>query len=246
MEVPSAKPDRQPTGLSFRARIRAAIHDRSHRGIALAGLSIPGNIAMAVWKAALLLAAPSVFLLVSVLFAFGIATCKFVAVRAYRSFTRDDVKSRDEADSTRARAYRAIGWIISLLAAAFILGNLTTLLGSSERTGYSLPIGVAIAALAFCELIISIHGIWSARRDRDILVEAIKHANLAAAFILLALTQTAIMSFAYDDDATVANSLGGVVFGSLAMAIGVKMLLYPPQNRAVAAELPASSGSIES
>ena len=120
---------------------------------------------------------------------------------------------------------RAIVWGLSI---AYVLSCLPMALGTSTAEAYDPHVGIVIAAVTFVELALSVHGVISARRNKDLLVEAIKLTNLAAALILIVLTQTALLSFAYSGDATVVNGVCGIVFGSIAGLIGAYMLVRRP------------------
>lgn len=63
--------------------------------------------------------------------------------------------------------------------------------------------------------------------------------NLAGAFLLLVLTQTALLSAMEETDQSAYNGLLGMLMGTLAAAIGIYMLLRRlPRNGAEAAGAP--------
>jgi len=180
---------------------------------------------VAVWKTALIVVSPSLFLLANLVFTIGVVAAKVVAIRAHAAM-RANATGAGTADASRHHrsAYRAIGALVSMLSIAYVLSCLPMALGTSRAEAYDRHIAVLIATVTFVELVLSVHGAMSARRNKDLLVEAIKLTNLAASLILLVLTQTALMSFAYRGDATVYNGVCGMVFGSVAALIGVYML----------------------
>jgi len=205
-------------------KVVLVLQSKNRRGITFAALSIPGNVVVAVWKTALIVVSPSLFLLANVVYTIGVVAAKVVAIRAH-GVTRAGAARAADASRHRRRAYRAIGGLVSMLSIAYVLSCLPMALGTSRAEAYDRHIAVLIAAVTFVELVLSVHGVMSARRNKDLLVEAIKLTNLAASLILLVLTQTALMSFAYRGDATVYNGVCGMVFGSMAALIGVYMLV---------------------
>lgn len=205
-------------------RLRAVTSDANERKMYVAGLSIPGTVLMAAWKTALVIVAPSAFLLVNVIYALGVASAKGVAFVAHRTSRRRSHDPRDVA-LHQLRAYRSIAVIIVVLSVLYVVSCLPLLLGGEKSERYDPVIAVIIATITFVELIMSIAGAAVARRNKTLLVEAVRLTSLAGSLVLLVLTQTALMSFAYDGDASRYNGFSGVLFGSCAGLMGVYMLI---------------------
>ncbi|WP_182066519.1 hypothetical protein [Curtobacterium sp. ME12] len=199
--------------------------DRSRRGLALAALSIPGSVVMAGWKLILFCAAPSLLIAATVLFNLGVAAVKFFAVHRHRRSVAlfDDEQERARF---RQRGYRWIGLSVLLLGLLFVGASMPLLTGRAHVTLFGKWPAIIIATATFSELGISIWGAVTARRDREPLVEATKLVNVAAAVVLLVLTQAALLSLGGSTDAAATfNGASGVFLGGVAAAIGALMVL---------------------
>jgi hypothetical protein len=200
---------------------------------------------MAGWKVVLFCAAPSLFLAATVVFTLGVAATKIWAVRRHRlSFAHD----APHGDRTRFRqeGHRMIGLVLALLSVVFVGCCVPMLVGRAHAAHYDKWVAITIAAVTFAELGISIWGAVTARKDGEPLVEATKLVNVAAAVVLLVLTQSALLSFAGDiNDAAAFTGASGVFLGLVAAAIGVVMALrrFPPA--AAAASVDESSAESE-
>ena len=86
-------------------------------------------------------------------------------------------------------------------------------------------LAILIAAIAFTDLIVSSIGLIQAKKNDDIETEMIKFANLSSAFIGIALTQTAILSFTLNIDVSAYNGIVGILFGGLTSVIGIYMII---------------------
>lgn len=211
-----------PNDAVLSRRILRVLTDRGRRMVYLAGLSIPFNLAMAGWKLILLFVTPSLFLFANVVFACGVAGAKVLAIRSH-SDSPGRFRSLDRQDPRRS--YRLIGIILLTLSALYTLSNVPTLIWGGTATRYEEPVAIIIATVTFTELGVSIHGVWSARRDKDLLIEAIKWTNLASSFVLVAFTQSAIMSFTTAEDPSRYSAITGVILGGSATVIGLYMTL---------------------
>lgn len=223
-----------PRFLSHPAIVRAL--DTGRRNVYFSAAAIPGHVVMAGWKGSLLFVTPSLFILANALFTLGLAFSKALIVISDR---------RTKRGSGRAIpvAYRAGGALLIVLALAYTASCVPYLLGTESSGKYDYAVAIAIATVTFVELGFSLHGLFSSKRRGDLLMEMNKLGNLAASFVLLVLTQTALLSMADDRDLTFYNGLCGTIMGTAAALIGVYMVLRPirssPTNPAV--ELPAVS-----
>lgn len=112
------------------------------------------------------------------------------------------------------------GIIISVSSIFYILYSIRLFLG--EKTAvYDMNIALIIALYTFVEFGINIKEIISLRKTRILKVKALRAISFSETLLCFVLTQTAIMSFASEGDNSFANALSGVVFGSLAMFIGL-------------------------
>lgn len=199
--------------------------DRSRRGLALAVLSVPGSIVMAGWKIVLFCAAPSLLIAATAVFNLGVAALKIYAVHQHRRSltlaTGDTERAR-----FRQRGYRRIGVAVLLLGLLFVAASVPLLTGRAHVTQFDKWPAIIIAAITFAELGIGIWGAVTARRDQEALVEATKLVNVAAAVVLLVLTQAVLLSLSGSvRDAATFNGASGVFLGAVAAAIGAAMAL---------------------
>lgn len=202
--------------------LKPIFQDKTERCMYVARMTIPANLLMALWKLALFFVAPSLFLLATVAFNLGGARMKAVLVRTHRTSAHRDPT---EAVLSQIRAYRRIGAAVLALALLYVASCLPLFFGADRGDRYELPVAIAIAAITFIELIFSICGNVTARRTGSLLVEAVRLVNLAGCFILLVLTQIAIMSFAYPGNPVIYNAVSGVLLGSMAALVGGYMLV---------------------
>lgn len=199
--------------------------DRPRRGLVLAVLSVPSSLVMAAWKVVMFCAAPSLFLAATVVFTLGAAAAKLWAVRRHRlSF------AFDAANGARTRfrqaGHRWIGGAVTAMSVVFIGCSVPMLVGRTHPVHYDEWVAIVIAAATFAELGIGIWGAVTARRDGEPLVEATKLVNVAAAAVLLVLTQSALLSFAGSTEAAAASTgASGVFLGGVAAVIGLAMVL---------------------
>jgi hypothetical protein len=201
--------------------IREALASTTVRNMHLVRVSIPSNLLMAAWKTALAILAPSAFLIATIVFNVGTAAAKYLVLRTWNRAPEDDTGRRLRF----GRAYRIVGALVVVLAALYIVSCLPLALGAAHADRYDQPVAIGIAALSFLELVTAMTGWRSARKSRDILVEAVKLTNLAGALILLVLAQTALTSFAQQGDVSRFDGLAGIIFGGLAALLGGYMLL---------------------
>lgn len=209
----------EPADRRLSARRRWLPADRSERSVRFARLSVPATAAMALWKGGLMILSPSVFLLANVLFSFGVVAAKLVAVRAHGRLGEGTARVQ-----SGMRAYLRVGQIVLGLSLAYVAMCAVVALGGARTDRYDGNIAISIATVAFIELGFAIHGIVVARRDRDLVVEAIKLVNLAGALVLLVLTQAALLSVSGTADPSRVCGLTGVLLGSIAVGTGVRML----------------------
>jgi len=217
-------PDRRQGTGNTRPMV-SLFRDKTRRAVLFTMVSIPGTLLMATWKAALFVVAPSLFLLATVIFTVGVAVAKAGVIRSHVAAQRRQRASGTvDATDYQRRTYRATGLMVLVLSGLYTLSFLPFLLGDSTEVDYGRELAIIIAAVTFGELILAVHGTISARRNSDLLTEAVKLTNLAAGLILLTLTQSALLSLEPTVNAGNANAISGLVFGSLAAAVGGWML----------------------
>lgn len=95
---------------------------------------------------------------------------------------------------------------------------------------YHLYIAIGIAAVTTYELIVTVHDLRKAKKNKNTEKETLKYINLAFALISVSLTQTAILSYTNKGiDMSYAYAVGDAVFGLLALIVGISMLIRANQ-----------------
>lgn len=192
--------------------------DAGRRTIMLSACAIPGHLAMGAAKAVLLVQDFSAFLTANVLFTLGQAVVKIWVVRAARA----DPTGRGEPSR---RAYRSAAILLLCLSVAYLVSCLPMALGAEQSASYGRSEAIAIAAISFLELGLSVVGLFSSRRRGDLLMETVKLTSLAASMILMVLTQTAVLSFAEAGiDHSRVNGRWGAGVGAASTLIALGML----------------------
>lgn len=187
------------------------------RSLKVTGASWAANILLGLGKLAMGILSVSFFLCVNAFYTFGMVIAKYFALKGI-------LKAKDTRE--QYRYYTMSGAVLTGSSLVYIAYSVR-LFFSPAADVYHMYIALAIAAFTFTELTVNIRGVILERRNHTSLVHAIKMINLASSLICLALTQTAILSFA---DTRVhlhpaANGLIGILTGSCAALLGVAMLV---------------------
>jgi len=214
-----------------RADAVALFRDQSRRAVLFTMASVPAAAVLAAGKGVLFVLAPSTSLLGTVVFAIGVVALKVKIIRCHivtrRTVIEAAADGQDDVDPAlmHERTYRVTGIVLVVLSLVFTASFLPLVTGSTEQTKYDKWPAIILAAVTFAEIGLAIHGVVSARRNRDPLAEAVKLMNLAAGFVLLTLAQSALISLEPATDPGPAGRLSGIAFGSLAAMVGVGMLV---------------------
>lgn len=194
--------------------------DNGDRELLFAKASVLLNATLAIGKIIAGIFSLSLFLCVHALYNVGIALAKTVAVegRNAKGESASGCEAR-EMDSCSC----LMGWFVLASSIAYIVYSVRLFIGVSS-VSYPKIIAIAIAAFSFTELGMSVHGLITSRWRRQPFVKAIKLINLATSLTSLALTQAAIMSFAYEGDAAYFVGLTGMVFGCCAAFVGLYLI----------------------
>lgn len=215
----------RPLDRRRRTAFLSIMGDKTRRALLFTMVGIPAALLMVAWKAALFVVAPSLFLFATVLFNLGVAVAKAGIIRSHVGLRRREVALETvDAGTTHRRTYRKTGILVTSMSAFYTLSFIPMFLRESHEIHYERNVAVIIAAATFVEIGLAVHGSISARRNSDVLTEAVKLTNLASGLVLLTLTQSALLSLEPDADIGDANAISGIVFGSLATGVGGWML----------------------
>lgn len=163
-------------------------------------------------KTGISIATFSFFMFVNALYSVGMGTAKYVAIRMKGKNKKEQLKS-----------FRLVGIVIFLTSLSYALYSIRLFMGQKTME-FPMMIALIIALYTFLEFGINIRDAIRLRKLHDLESAALKFINLASTMICFVLTQTAILSFADENDASKANGLAGILFGVLAGLIGVYMI----------------------
>lgn len=183
---------------------------------------MPYNAAMAAGKIILGILTGSVFLAINSLYNAGMGLIRVFAIKTDRETGAGGMPPK-EIKKRKYDFYMIAGGILMVCSAVYMIFSIRLFIGYTTMK-YSMVAGIAIAAITFTEIGVAVRGIAVTRFDRRPVIEAIKLVNLACALISLVLTQTALLSFAYEGDASFYNGISGMIFGAVAALIGLYMV----------------------
>lgn len=122
----------------------------------------------------------------------------------------------------RSKKQDNIGLFI-ILSSLLYISYSTYVIVHHHNPKYNMYLGILIAAITFIEIVIAIIGIIRSKNKEN---KLIKYSNLCNGIISLSLTQTAILSFTMPDkDLSFYNGLGGIIFASITILIGIYLTI---------------------
>lgn len=176
--------------------------------------SVLSNTVAAIIKIYVGIISFSFFFCISALYSLIIAYAKYNALAG--------ISTKDEKEQNKH--YFSIGLTILTSGIIYIIYSTRMFTGVTIFPQLSIEIAITIAAYTFLGLILNIRSYIISRKIKNLISQAIRLTNLSSSFICLVLTQISIMSVAYQGDASLANGLSGIVFGSLVILIGIFMI----------------------
>lgn len=166
----------------------------------------------------------SPFIAFSAFYSVGIAVAKVLALITHnKSIKKINSTGVIEYGKEEYDCYLYVGVIVLAAGLAYVIYSARMFLGYSKSSAYPVFVAINIAAFTFTEIALSVRGTVLAKKDKEPIMEAIKLASVASSLILLTLTQTALLSFTYEGDASKYNGLSGIIFGGIAVLIGAYM-----------------------
>lgn len=187
-------------------------------------ISVAFNFTLAVSKIGLGIAALSFFPIVSAFYNMGFGIAKYSAVREHQ---RISIVAKKECERLHAelKCYHLIGIMVFVSSLIFTCYSSRLFLYKENFNTYNNVVAIGIATVTFTEIGLAIKGILNARKNDELITEAIKFVNLASALISLVLTQTALMSFAQKGELnTMHIGISGLLFGIISAIIGLNMM----------------------
>lgn len=193
--------------------------------IRFAKLSIPLNTIIALSKIGLGIMSASFFPAISACYNIGIAIAKYFAVSEHDKSSKHFNDTSEEKKKRELNCYHLIGVIVFISSVIFVLYSFRLFLFEEKTIQYTNIVAIGIATVTFSEIGLAVYGILSARKNDELIVEAIKFTNLATALISLVLTQTALLSFTQvEGNMSLYIGFSGVLFGTISAMIGLLMV----------------------
>lgn len=198
-------------------RTMARIGPPEKRFLHITGAACVVTLCVGVGKLVMGLLSLSFFTCVSAFYTFGMVAAKGCAMSG---------SVKELSAESQYRYYQCSGLILIIASVLYMIYSVRLLIHPVNST-YSAYVAINIAAFTFVELTMNIRGVMIERKNRTLLVHAIKMINLASSLICLVLTQTAILSFASDqaNHHPATNGFFGIIMGGVASILGVSMLI---------------------
>ncbi|MGN1030440.1 MAG: hypothetical protein ACI4PQ_02445 [Butyricicoccaceae bacterium] len=131
---------------------------------------------------------------------------------------------RAEEPRAQYRYYRWSGRILVLASLLYLVYSGWSYF-HPRYTEYHLYIALAIATITFTEIGLNLRGVLIHRKNRSLLIHAMKTIHLAASLISLVLTQSALLAISGEGTHNPSmNALLGLLTGFCAALLGVYML----------------------
>jgi hypothetical protein len=169
------------------------------------------SLGVGIFKILMAIFSKSLLMLISSFYNFGIGTARLSSIRNVKKDTY-----------TR---YLLVGNIVAFSSIVYMIYSIY-ILCNKVNARYHMYVALAIAIITFADIGCSIYGIVKARKRKEMQSEIIKFVNLANALISLSITETAILSFTEGGNIYKPRGISGIVFGALAFAVGIYMILY--------------------
>ena len=168
---------------------------------------------LVLFKSGISIASVSFFMFVNALYSAGMGIARFIAVKMHKQDLKTQIKS-----------YRYVGIIILASSFCYVLYSIRLFFGGSTGN-YSMYIALIIAVYTFVEFSINIREAIRLRKSKSLEAKALRAISLSSTLLCFVLTQTAIMSFASEDNNSFHNAIAGLVFGGLAALVGLYIIV---------------------
>lgn len=195
--------------------MNASYKEKSHVN---STVTMTWNFFVSFGKTAIAVFLQSLFFFVSSIYSFGIGWAKLLYFRGEASCGGNQEKIH--------LYYRRIA--VTIIAFSSVYTAYSVLLFYHPSSfAYNIYLALAIATLSFAEFSLAVYGIFRSRKNKDMLLSALKCVNLCSACINIVLTQAALLSAINPSDPANSyhNAVCGVSFGAFCALIGIVMLI---------------------
>lgn len=128
------------------------------------------------------------------------------------------------ADEKKELKVSTIMGLLIIISATTFIAYMVRLFFIEDESSYGTITSIAIAAFSFGDLGVGIHNFIKSLKEKDIMLIGLRSCNIVSGFYAIVLTQVAILS-AMGENNSIANALGGTVFGICALLMGVMLLI---------------------
>lgn len=176
-------------------------------------LAVGKDCVMVLIKIALSIISSSFFMFANALFSSGIAVARYEAL-----------KMNGQERGIQLKTAFKVSSVIIFSGLCYVCYSIRLFFGGSPGA-YGMVMALAIACYTFVDFTIQIAAIIRLRHDGSLEAEALRVVSLCSILVCFVLTQTAIMSFSTIGEHHISDGIGGVVFGSLVIGVGVVYLV---------------------
>ncbi|MGN0624240.1 MAG: hypothetical protein ACI4JA_09880 [Oscillospiraceae bacterium] len=198
------------------------------RSLHITGASCLATFLVGLGKLVMGIISLSFFTCVSAIYTFGMVAAKITALAGIL---------KEENSAQQYRYYKLSGIILTSASTAYIFYSLWIQFHPPTAV-YHLYIALGIATVTFAEIAINIRGVIIESKGSSPLFHALKMINLASSLISLVLVQNALLSITHFEEeisneklAQMSSGLIGIFMGTLALILGIIMLMRLRQHR---------------
>ena len=209
--------------------------ERSHiRIIHFSKISVIINAVIALGKIGMGIYSLSFFVCVNGLYNLGICLAKIIAIKGYSESVGLPIWSLNplkkptldkQRNKNREFIYSyLVGIIVLISSILYVIGSVRVFYGERGNIQYSGFMMVAVSVFAVAELIISLRGIRTTRKNGEPILEAIKKTCFISSLIAFVLVQTAILSRPGHEPNIYLDTVG-VALGIASVFISIHMIV---------------------
>lgn len=196
-------------------RMQRILGEKKQKVLRLTWVACGVNFILGTGKLALGIFAFSPFTCVSAFYTYSMMLAKLCAL-----FGLDKSKRRQ-------LAHYHVSALILLVASVLFSLYSTSLIFSPKVSHYHFYIAIGIAAFTFTEIGLNLRGMLIERKNKSMLLYAVKMESLASSLICLVLTQKALLSSSYSGEQVALSKFHGafgLLMGTIATLMSIWML----------------------
>ena len=196
-------------------RMQRILGEKKQKSLRLTWAACGANFILGTGKMALGILFFSPFTCVSAFYTYSMMLAKLCALLGLDKSKR------------RQLAHYRVSALILLAASTLFSVYSASLIFSPKVSHYHFYIAIGIAAFTFTEIGLNLRGLLIERKNKSMLLYAVKMESLASSLICLVLTQKALLSFSYSGEQVALSKFHGAFghsMGAIATLISLCML----------------------